>query len=367
MDGINPSSCAILLDNWISNFDSKRFFFTVCTLKNPDPSGALLERKGVKVHYFGYGKFSLKNIDGLMKLIAQHEADILHLHGYSAANFGRIAARRKGIINIVHEHAVLKILPHQYLADLFLRPYTDTAVAVSENVKDFMIKARSIPAWKIRTIWNGVRIDKFRKGNWGNIQTKRSELGIPESFKVIGTVTRLREEKGNEYFIRAIPATLREFPNLIFIIAGDGPLREKLEKLARHLNISDNLKFLGFRSDVVDLLSIFDITIIASLSEGFPLSLVEAMSIGNPIITTRVGGMKEVALDHETVLFVPPKNPTEITNKLVYLIKNPSMANKLSIQAKEASKKFSIQRNARCLEDLYLELYRKKGILRKPI
>ena len=358
MDGTNPSSCAILLDEWISCLEPDRFNWAVCTLRNPDPAGKLLEKKGVRVYYFGYGKFSFKNITGILNLIEKEKADILHLHGYSAANFGRIAGRRKGIINVVHEHAVLRTLPHQYMADLILRNYTDAGIAVSESVKDFMIASRSIPPKKIRVIWNGINIDKFKKSDHKDIKKKRQELGIPENVHIVGTITRLRKEKGTEYFIKAVPSILGEFSDVYFLIVGDGSLRTQLESLTMELNISDKVRFLGFRNDIVELLSLFDINVIPSLTEGFPLSLVEAMALGNVIVATEVGGMKEIAEDGKNVLFVHPKNPLEIGEKVKLLLRNTKLSETLSISAKLLSKEFSIEKSIDFIDELYLKLLR---------
>ena len=309
MDGSNPSSCAILLGEWISHLDRRRFDVGVCSLRGSDPGGQFLEAKGVKVYYLGFGKYSFRNLNGITEVIDEEKADIVHLHGYSAANYGRIAARRKGIRNIVHEHAVLRVLPHQYLADFMLSDYTDSAVAVSGSVKDFMIRGRSIPASKITVMWNGISLDKYRKCNRDIMNNKRSELGIPDDFRVVGTVTRLREEKGTEYLIRAMPLLLTELPKLYLLIVGDGPLRGKLERIADDLNVSRHLRFLGFRTDLAELLSLFDVNVIPSLTEGFGLSLIEAMSVGNVLVVTNVGGLKEIAIDGETALFVPPQRP----------------------------------------------------------
>jgi glycosyltransferase involved in cell wall biosynthesis len=356
MDGINPSSCAILLDEWISCLKPDRFKWTVCTLRRPDAAGKLLEKKGISVYYFGYGKISLKNIKGILKIIDKEKIDIIHLHGYSAANFGRIASRLKNIINVVHEHAVLKSPPHQYIADLLLRNFTDSAVAVSSNVKNFMIRSRSIPAEKISVIWNGIGLDKFKRIGKERIHDKRHELEIPEEARIIGTVTRLRQEKGTEYFIKAIPYILKDFSDVHFVIVGDGPLRNELEALAKSLNISKKVRFLGFRNDIAELLSIFDINVIPSLTEGFPLSMVEAMASGNSIVATKVGGMREIAKDGENILFVSPKNSLDIGEKVKLLLKNPIIAKNISKSAIELSKEFSIQNSTKLIQKLYIKL-----------
>jgi glycosyltransferase involved in cell wall biosynthesis len=124
------------------------------------------------------------------------------------------------------------------------------------------------------------------------------------------------------------------------------------------LNISDKVRFLGFRDDIVELLSLFDINVIPSLTEGFPLSLVEAMALGNVIVATEVGGMKEIAEDGRNVLFVHPKNPLEIGEKVLLLLRNPKLSETLSISAKLLSKEFSIEKSIDFIDELYLKLLR---------
>jgi len=356
MDGMNPSSPAILISEWISHLNGNRFNMSVCTLKKPDPVGEFLEEKGVKVYYLGSGKYSINNIAEIMKVIDEEKADIVHLHGYRAANFGRVAARKKGIINIVHEHAILQTLPHQFVADLILRHYTDAAVAVSAGVKDFMIRGRSIPSSKISIIRNGIQLRKCRKSDNATIRKTMAELAIPGDYRIVGTVTRLREEKGNEYLIRAIPSILEQFPDVVFIIVGDGPLRDDLEALAEQLHVSDRVRFLGFRKDVVELLSTFDVNVIASLTEGSPLSLIEAMAVGSAIVATRVQGVSEVVIEQETALCVPPKDPIGIGREVCFLLNNPAIAQNLSNAARVASGQFSLEKSTSLLGELYMKV-----------
>jgi hypothetical protein len=170
MDGTNPSSCTTLFGEWIPRLDTDGFSTTVLTLRKPDIAGKYLEDQGIKVYYQNHRKVSIKK--GIMDLMDREKADIVHLHGYSAANFGRIAARKKGVKNIVHEHAILKVLPHQYLADFLLRNLTDSAIAVSNSVKEFMVRGRNIPEEKIsvirKIVWINMRpgSSMCRRNDW---------------------------------------------------------------------------------------------------------------------------------------------------------------------------------------------------------
>ena len=360
MDGVNPSSCTVLLGDWAETLDPDRFLTSVCTLRDPDPAGRYLEKRNVQVHYLGYGKFSPKNIAGISRLIRQDQIDILHLHGYSAANFGRIASWKNGIPNIVHEHAVLKLQPHQYLADKILSRLTDVAIAVSDNVRDFMVHQRCISASKIRVIGNGINLDRYKNRDGPFIQNKRTELGISQNSKLAGTVTRLREEKGNEHLIRAVPAILKQVPDFELLIIGDGPLRKQLQEMAMKLGVSNAIRFLGFRSDVPDLLPLLDVQVIPSLTEGFPLCLAEAMAAGNAVVATEVGGMKEIGRDEVNVLFVPPGDSVSLAEKIIHVLQDTKLAARISESAKQASYEFSIENCACRLAGVYKELVSKQ-------
>jgi glycosyltransferase involved in cell wall biosynthesis len=356
MDGVNPSSCTRLLADWAAYLDPRSVQLSVCTLRDPDPAGTYLEQRQIRVHYVGHGALSWRNIPSITTLVREEAATIVHLHGYSAANFGRIVSRRLGVPNIVHEHAVLRVLPHQYVADYVLASRTYAAVAVSDAVRRFMIRGRSIPPDKIRTIANGIDLATFQNVRADHIRRLRAELGLLDDIRIVGTVTRLREEKGNEYLIRAVPRILEEMPNVVILIVGEGPLRSHLQDLATGLGVGHAVRFLGFRSDVADLLGIFDVLAIPSLTEGFPLSLVEGMAAGKGIVATAVGGMPEVGVDGETVVFVPPRKPKELAEGVLKLLNDSNMCARIARNARESSTRFSIQRSAEELLKLYRDV-----------
>ena len=201
---------------------------------------------------------------------------------------------------------------------------------------------------------HGVDHEIFQTGTHGR---KADEQKV-DQIKIVGTVTRLREEKGNEYLIRALPMVLRQGADFILLIVGDGPLRRELERLANELGIENHVRFLGFRSDVPELLSLFEIQVIPSLTEGFPLSLAEAMAAENAIVATEVGGMKEIGSDGDTVLFVPPKEPEALAEKILYLLKDKELANNMAKNAAHYSEVFSIKNSMKLLENEYGALCR---------
>jgi glycosyltransferase involved in cell wall biosynthesis len=356
MDGINPSSVALCFIEWIKHRDAQRYEVMVASLRSRDAAAQRLEASGVKMFYIDKGKYSFANVGALADLVRQEKIDLLHLHGYSAANFGRLAARQTGIPNVMHEWAVLKTLPHQFVMDRMLRSKTDVAVGVSESVREFLINGRSVPLNKTRVVWNGVNLKNFTTAEPAKVQAFREKFGIMPEQKVIGTVTRLREEKGNRYFIEAAPQVLREFPKARFVIVGDGQLREELEALAKKLNLDGKLHFAGFVSEVAVALAAMDIYVMASLTEGFPFALAEAMAAGKTVAVTNVGGMKEMVQHEENGLLVPPANSSAMAIALVRLLKNPTLTQHLGQAACERSQAFSVERNVQALEKIYSEM-----------
>ncbi|MBN1997968.1 glycosyltransferase family 4 protein [candidate division KSB1 bacterium] len=356
MDGVNPSSCAYLIRDWFRYSDRYMFQVMACGIKKAEPAAKIYEQEGMSCFFLGNGKYSLRNVSNLVRLINEKGINIVHLHGYSSANFGRIAARRVNIPNIVHEHAVLRILPHQYMADYFLRNMTDSGVAVSQAVKDFMNKGRHIPEDKIHIIWNGINLDNFKKSGPQAVSHLKKEFNISDDKYLLGTITRFREEKGNEFLIRAMPRVVKRHPGILLLLAGEGPLREKLTALVNTLGLQDHIRFVGFREDIVDFLSMVNLVAIPSRIEGFGLVMAEAMSVGTTVVSTDVGGLREIAKHGQDAWLVPADDPDALANGIIELVEKPELALKLRENALKSRQRFGIQSNVAQLEDLYKKL-----------
>jgi glycosyltransferase involved in cell wall biosynthesis len=142
---------------------------------------------------------------------------------------------------------------------------------------------------------------------------------------VIGTAGRLVELKGIDYMLSAAAALLPEFPTLRVEIAGSGPEREKLEALAVRAGLRDRIKFLGWIADIRPVLSGWDVFVMPSLEEGFPIAALDAMGAGLPVIATPVGGVPELIEDGTTGWLVPPRNVESLTARLRLLLSDPEL------------------------------------------
>ena len=191
----------------IPRFDRERYNVSLVSLRKKDLSEETLESMGIDITYLGKSKFDPTTLPALLKVIRRKKIDILHLHGYGATTFGRIAAGMRRIPTILHEHANLTDTPwFQKVADAVLEPETDIALAVSQSTAEFVIKARQLPPDKVKVVYLGVPMEEFsRRRSAEEIASARAELGVRPDELLIGSVTRLHDSKGN-----AVPGRCRE-------------------------------------------------------------------------------------------------------------------------------------------------------------
>src|SRR5688572_23216569 len=208
---------------WFPRFDASRFEVALVGLKGPEPASRLLAEGGIPVHHLGRGRFDPRIASDLVALVRQRRARILHVHGYAAADFGRIAARAAGAGLVLHEHFADPRMPaYQGLADRLLAPFVDRAIAVSGSTRDFLVRERHVPADKVALIWNGAPLDEFAPVPAATSRRLRDELGIPADAVVIGTVGRLSAQKAHHVLLDAAAPVLATRPAAWVLIAGDG-------------------------------------------------------------------------------------------------------------------------------------------------
>jgi glycosyltransferase involved in cell wall biosynthesis len=360
VDGSGIHGATKLLD-WLTSYsDQDKFKFSICSLRSVEPAGEIFEKNGIPIFFLGRHKFDPRTLLDLLKLIQREQPDILHLHGYGAANFVRIASLLTGIPNVVHEHAVLLNQPlYQTLVDWLLSPITKKAIAVSSSVKDFMIQYRSIPEEIIEVVLNGVPLKSFQsvqETENTNVTDLRTQFDIPENHMVVGIIGRLNPIKGHQYFLEAARQVLQNHTNVTFLVVGEGELRESLEELAKSLRVDHAVRFTGYREDIPSLLSLIDVVTIASLMEGCPLVLLEAMAAGCAVISTNTNGLKDAIKEGETGYLVPPQDSTALADKIGYIVSNPDLCKRMGDQAKVRVLEFDISETVKGIEQCYAEI-----------
>ena len=343
----------------IPRFDSKRFNVSLISLRRQDESEDNLERFGIDVTYLGRGKFDPRTLPALLRVLEQKQADILHMHGYGATTFGRIAAAWRRTPTVLHEHANLTSTPwFQQVADELLLPFTDLAIAVSRSTADFVIAARRIPPDLTRVVYLGAPASEFgRVRSADEVRDARVALGVPDGVFAVGTVTRLMPSKGNQYLLDAIPRVLAAEPMARFYIVGEGELRGALEAQARALGVGDKVRFVGFMRDVSLAYAALDLVVFPSLWEGTPLTAFEALLMGRPVIATDCDGLLDILTPDVDARIVPRRDAPALAEAILGLRHDAPARARLGRAARVTGASYDIDRFVRKMERLYVLMH----------
>ena len=205
---------------------------------------------------------------------------------------------------------------------------------------------------KVKTIRNAV--EPFD----GNLVLDPTIRSLREQgFSIVGNVGRFSEEKGVSYFLRAIPTIKDAFPKARFLVVGDGPERDKLNALVSKLGIEEAVSFLGYRSDVQNVMSQMDFLVLPSLSEGLPLIPIEAFSVGKTIVATAVDGTVEIVKDGENGLLCPPANEKALAEKILWMLEHEEARETMAKNARTCyEKEFSFCRLSKSYVGYYEEI-----------
>ena len=230
--------------------------------------------------------------------------------------------------------------------------YCKKVVSVSKATARFLIDERGVPEKKVMIIPYGVNLDQYNTSDDGS--EKRKSIGLKKDDLVVGMVGRLVPQKGHVYLIEAAETVVKTFPDVKFVLAGDGELHEELVAKAKKHGVDKNFVFLGFRHDVDELLSTFDIFTLPSLYEGLPNVVLEAMASGLPIVATPADGTKEAVVDNETGILVPIKDVEKLATALIKLLKDKKLAKEMGEKGrKRVEEEFSLEKQVRSFEKLY--------------
>jgi len=214
----------------------------------------------------------------------------------------------------------------------------------------------------IVVIRNGITLTESAGRERGAVL--RRELGLPVSARLVAVFSRLNRMKGVEYFLDSAIIIAERFPDVCFLVVGDGGSKQELEEHAARLGLGRRIVFTGFRSDVPDLLSEAAVSVLPSLSEGTSNTLLESMAAGIPVIATRVGGNPEVIQDGVSGLLVPPRDSAALAAAAARLLEDEDLASRLGLAGmRRVSELFSIEGSVHATENLYRRLLEVKGCI----
>lgn len=311
-----------------------------------------LAELGIPRVYFDKRGNALAMLKSMTKMIAETRPDIVHSHLLDANFYSAMACRKLAVPHVCTEHGDIRFdkRPAARIKFGLLSGLSASVVCVSESLRA-TAATLCLSRRKLKTIYNGISFPAREK------TTFREERGIPDTAVVVGNVGNLYPVKGQRYLIEAFARFLTIAPGAYLVLVGRGREEGRLRRQADGLAIDpDRIIFTGFRNDVANILSALDIYVQPSLSEGFPVAVLEAMSLDLPVVATAVGGVPEIITGQQVGILVPPGSAESIFNALEKITHAPDV---FSQRAKAAGgfvrESFSVSR----MTYEYLALYRK--------
>ena len=299
---------------------------------------------------------------GLARYVRAHGIDLMQVHTLRANLVGAAAARfaRVPVVATIHSPIARDTEnPVRNRRNLWLQRrlfrWTAGYIAVSEGLAREMI-ASGVPAARIVAVRNGIDVTRYGFGNGSFL--RQSLAGVDADTPLAGTHALLRPRKGIDVFLRAIPIVVHSIPSARFIVAGraeEPAYEQELRQLASSLGIANRVHFLGFRSDIPDLLAALDAFVMPSLfGEGTPFALLEAMAASRPVIATRTEGNEEIIQTGSTGVLVESCDPEALARAVVDVLTDMKLRRELGARARrEVAERFSATRMAAETESFY--------------
>lgn len=288
-----------LLVNMMRRMNPARMLPEVICLKAPGPLGEQIASEFPLHCNLLLGKWDLRVLPRLVRLMHQRRIDAVVTVGAGDKMFwGRLAAHFAGVPVIASALHSTGWPDGVGRMNRWLTPITDAFIAVADSHGEFLRDFERFPPEKVHVIHNGVDCQRFQPDENASEDLCR-ELGLAADTPLIGIVAALRSEKNHTMLVRAAAKLRDRFPEAHWVVVGDGPERETIENLAAKLNISDRMHLLGTRHDTPRLVAALDVFALCSLNEASPVSILEALASGVPVVATDVGSIRETIVEGE--------------------------------------------------------------------
>jgi len=300
----------------------------------------------------------------LIRLLKNLQIDILHTHLMDADLIGFIACRILRIPQLITIHSYPYPIERRHCNRYKVMSLFNTSfVFVSNKVKNYVLSKTGISERRTFVVHTGIDLDKFHiEKSHENREYLLDNLTIDKGYKIIGNVSRLVDGKGHRHLLLAAVDILKNFPNTVFLIIGDGAQRDELVKFSNDLNISDHVRFAGSRTDIPELLDLMDIFVFPAYDEAFGISVLEAMATEKPIIATNDAAVPEIMENNKEGILIEPQNPKLLSKCIQYLLSNPDERVRLGNAAWKRSRHFSIEFMVREVENIYLKILLKDNV-----
>ncbi len=315
---------------------------------------AQLEPEGVPVRTFGKTDgFSFRLVRDLARCLREERADVLHAHNALVLHYGIAAARLAGVPVVVNTRHGGNMNWDPHCERIWRRavPWADAVVFISEGVRDYYVTRDHISRRNTQVIYNGIDTARF------SAKAARAAVNSPRIR--FGAVGRLVPAKDYVTLTRAFALSASSIPEAELHLLGDGPCRVQIAQTAESLGIADRVFLHGASHDVAGFLSTLDIFVLSSMDEGLPISLMEAMAAGLPVVSTLLPGLRELAPEEVIAGYCPPGQPRFLADLMLDTARRPDLA-AVGARSREWAQRFGISETWRQYRELFESALAKK-------
>jgi glycosyltransferase involved in cell wall biosynthesis len=308
----------------------------------------------------------------LARLIRAQRPLILHTHTAKAGAVGRLAAVFAGrarppiVVHTYHGHVLRGYFGSLWtwvfrVLERTLAHVTDTLIAVSPEVRDELVAMKIAPASKFEVIRLGIELERRLPDVDARAETRRV-MGVPEDRFLVGWIGRMTAVKRTDVVLRAFARLREQGVDAVLCMVGDGPDRKEVEELAHELGIVQHCLFAGYQADVGPFFSAFDVFVLPSANEGTPVTAIEALASGCPVVATRVGGVPDVVRDGEDGILVDPGDEEGLADALHRLAAVPEIRARMGEAGRDRMlERYAVSRLIDDVDRLYRDLLARKG------
>jgi glycosyltransferase involved in cell wall biosynthesis len=279
----------------------------------------------------------------LARLIKQLRPDVVHAHDPHGVAMAALALSMSTELAKPPLVASRRVDFHLRGSSLSRWKYrqVDCFICASEAIRQMLI-GDGVPDVRAVTVHEGIDLARAASARPAKLH---EEFWLPHHAPIVGNVAALVPHKGQKHLIESAALVIRQMPDARFIIAGEGELRESLERQIKEHHLEKNVMLVGFRPDVLSLHKAFDVFVMSSVTEGLGTSVLDAMAAGKPVVGTRAGGIPEVIIDGTTGLLVPPRDHEAMAEAIVTLLKDEGLRQRMGEAGLAlANRRFSAER-----------------------
>jgi len=376
IESLNMGGAQKIIYQLASTVSEDGYNHSICSLLQSGPYEKIMRDEGIDLTVlnskrrsiilfplFVYDLFFL--LKGLVNIVKKKQIDVLHAHLPDSSLIAIVIGwlTNTPVVLTVHNNFSLPSKRKAPLRDAVRTFVTNTIfkradyiIAVGNDIRDSLFKVLGNKV-AIKTVYNGV--DYLRYANPEKLDSLqfRQSLSVSDDARLVSMIGRLEKQKGHVYLIDAVAQLKEKYPDVVFLLVGDGELKEQLVEQAQRLKIADNILFLGNRDDVPAVLGVSDLFVLPSIYEGIPLVILEAMAAGLPVVATNIAGTRELIKPGVDGVLAETENSEDIARAIDSVLSDVERSRRMSVLAQtKVKERFTLQQMVSGTEDIYREV-----------